>query len=242
MSRHWRPDRSDWTVIDGYDGGGGGGGGRGGGRGGMVLWLLLPVVLGLAAAAVWLRWNAPEADSGPSSPIEWNAVQAVRTRAPDAADVAWERRAGDASAVIASESEAIQPVRVLRGHSESRSGLPRASGARNDDVGREVAGQHIYVIDGDTFDLNGTRIRVAGIDAPETHPSRCPEEARLGLAATQKLAELLRSGPLWISGLKTDRWGRSVAVVRVGGEDVADAMIGSGLARNYDGRQRQGWC
>jgi len=30
--------------------------------------------------------------------------------------------------------------------------------------------------------------------------------------------------------------------VRVGGEDVADAMIGAGLARNYDGKPRQGWC
>ena len=205
MSRHWRPDRSDWTVIDGY--------GRGGGErrgGGFVLWLVLPIVLGLAGAAVWLRWNAPQADDGNfSGPIEWNAVQATPTRAPDAADVAWQRRAGDREA---------------------------ASGGLN------VEGQHIYVIDGDTFDLNGTRIRVAGIDAPETHPARCPREAQIGAAATQKLAELLRGRPLWVSGLKTDRWGRAVAVVRVNGEDVADAMIGSGLARNYDGKQRQGWC
>ena len=204
MSRHWRPDqRGDWTVIDGY------GAGRGGRRGGVVLLVLGAVFLGLLGGAAWLRWNAPQANSSVSGPIEWNAVQAVPTRAPDAADVAWERRAGKREA---------------------------ASG------GITVSGQQIYVIDGDTFDLNGTRIRVAGIDAPETHPARCPEEARLGLAATQKLAELLRGRPLWISGLRTDRYGRSVATVRVGGEDVADAMIGAGLARNYDGKPRQGWC
>ena len=29
------------------------------------------------------------------------------------------------------------------------------------------------VIDGDTIDLNGTRWRLWGIDAPETHPPRC---------------------------------------------------------------------
>ena len=190
-------------MIDGY-------GGRERGRGAFVLWLLLPIVLGLAGGAVWLRWNAPAVDSGSfSGPIEWNAVQAAPRRAPDAADVAWQRRAGDAEA---------------------------ASGGLN------VEGQHIYVIDGDTFVLNGTRIRVAGIDAPETHPARCPQEAQLGAAATQKLAELLRGRPLWVSGLKTDRFGRAVAVVRVAGEDVADAMIGSGLARNYDGKPRQGWC
>ena len=168
------------------------------------------VFLGLVAGAAWLRWNAPVADSGNfSGPIEWNAVQAVPTRAPDAADVAWQRRAGEAEA---------------------------ASG------GMTVEGQHIYVIDGDTFSLNGTRIRIAGIDAPETHSARCPYEAQIGAAATQKLAERLRGRPLWVSGIKVDSYGRNVAVVRVSGEDVADAMIGSGLARNYDGKQRRGWC
>lgn len=175
----------------------------------MVPVVLGAVLLGFVAAGV-ISWTGKSVRSGkPDAPIEWNDVQAVPTRAPDAADVAWEKRAGSPKA---------------------------ASG------GTTVSGQHIYVIDGDTFDLNGTRIRVAGIDAPETHPARCPEEARLGAAATQKLAELLRGRPLWISGLRTDRYGRSVATVRVGGEDVADAMIGSGLARNYDGKQRQGWC
>ena len=205
MSRHWRPgQRSDWAVIENY-----GFAERRARRGGVVLLVFGAVALGLLGGAAWLRWNAPATDSGPSGPIEWNEVQAVPTRAPDAADVAWQRRAGEREA---------------------------ASG------GITVSGQRIYVIDGDTFDLNGTRIRVAGIDAPETRPARCAREAALGAAAAQKLAELLRGRPLWISGLKTDRWGRSVAVVRVGGEDVADAMIGSGLARNYDGKPRQGWC
>ena len=118
----------------------------------------------------------------------------------------------------------------------------QSKGRPSTSSGRTVEGQDIRVIDGDTFDLDGMRIRVAGIDAPETHPSRCPQEAALGAAATQKLAELLRGRPLWVSGTIIDRWGRSVRTVRVGGEDVADAMIGSGLARNYDGKQRQSWC
>jgi micrococcal nuclease len=202
VSRHWKPDRrGEWTVIDGY-------GSSAPARGGVVPVVVSAVLIGFLVGGA-LSWTARNTDSGPSSPIEWNEVQAVPTRVPDAADVAWEKRAGAPDA---------------------------ASG------GTTVSGQQIYVIDGDTFDLNGTRIRVAGIDAPETHPPRCVEEARLGLAATQKLAELLRGRPLWISGLKPDRYGRSVGTVRVGGEDVADAMIGAGLARNYDGKQRQGWC
>ena len=202
MSRHWKPQRrGEWTVIDGY-------GPSDRSRGGVVPVVVSAVLIGLVVGGA-LSWTARNAGPGPSGPIEWNAVQAVPTRAPDAADVAWEKRAGAPDA---------------------------ASG------GITVSGQHIYVIDGDTFDLNGTRIRVAGIDAPETHPPRCVEEAQLGLAATQKLAELLRGRPLWISGLRTDRYGRSVGTVRVAGQDVADAMISAGLARNYDGKTRQSWC
>ena len=200
MSRHWRPDRSDWTVIDGY----GGGSVR---RGGVVPVVVSAVLIGLAVGGA-LSWTARHAESGPSPAIEWNAVQAVPTRTPDAQDAAWEKRASQFST----------------------------------DSGRTIEGANVRVIDGDTFDLNGERVRVAGIDAPETHPPRCAQEAQLGVAATQKLAELLRGGTLWISGEKTDRYGRSVRTVRINGEDVADAMIGSGLARNYDGKQRQSWC
>ena len=43
------------------------------------------------------------------------------------------------------------------------------------------------VVDGDTIWLGGEKIRVADIDAPETHPPKCAEEARLGEAATRRL-------------------------------------------------------
>ena len=43
---------------------------------------------------------------------------------------------------------------------------------------------HACVIDGDTFKLDDRKIRVIGIDAPETHPARCEKEAALGEAAT----------------------------------------------------------
>ena len=44
------------------------------------------------------------------------------------------------------------------------------------------------VVDGDTFWIGGEKVRIAGIDAPETHPSRCEDEARLGNAATEQAA------------------------------------------------------
>jgi endonuclease YncB( thermonuclease family) len=36
---------------------------------------------------------------------------------------------------------------------------------------------HACVIDGDTFKLGERKVRIIGIDAPETHPPRCAEEA-----------------------------------------------------------------
>ena len=55
--------------------------------------------------------------------------------------------------------------------------------------------RHACVIDGDTFKLGERKVRIIGIDAPETHPARCAEEARLGEAATAKLQQLLNQGP-----------------------------------------------
>ena len=100
----------------------------------------------------------------------------------------------------------------------------------------------IYVIDGDTFSYGGQRFRIAGIDAPEIHPPRCMEEARLGLAATEKLKQLLGSGTVTISGSGHDQYGRELREVRVNGQDVGEAMISAGLARSYKGEKRQGWC
>ena len=106
------------------------------------------------------------------------------------------------------------------------------------------------VIDGDTFKLGTRRIRVIGIDAPETHPSRCAEEARLGELATAKLQQLLNERPFEMVGRiddMKDRYGRDLRVIRrklAGGgyESIASEMRESGLARRYWGGLRGGWC
>jgi hypothetical protein len=62
-------------------------------RGRGALLVIGVVALGLAGGAAWQRWGSQPADSGPSAAIEWNAVQAVPTRTPDAGDVKWEKKA-----------------------------------------------------------------------------------------------------------------------------------------------------
>lgn len=198
------------------------------------------LAVGLAAGAAWHWWPHQAVESGPASPIEWNAVQAVPRRALTPDEVAWEKRGEDA-AVIASPDGARQSTG--RGATADDAGLPRGAAARNDDgTAQSAVTSRLYVIDGDTFGIGSERIRIAGIDAPETHPSRCPREAELGNAATQQLKALLGSGTLTISGTGHDRYGRELRSVKVNGEDVGEAMIAQGLARRYAGGKRGGWC
>lgn len=99
------------------------------------------------------------------------------------------------------------------------------------------------VVDGDTFWIHGERIRIADIDAPETHPSRCPEEARLGKAATNRLQALLNAGPIVLEtgDRDTDRYGRKLRIVTRSGDSLGEQLVDEGLARQWTGR-RQPWC
>jgi micrococcal nuclease len=99
------------------------------------------------------------------------------------------------------------------------------------------------VVDGDTFWIGGDKVRIAGIDAPETHPPRCAYEARLGEEATEKLHALLNSGAVTMTSIDRDRdvYGRMLRNVQVNGADVGEAMVGAGVAREYGGGRRP-WC
>lgn len=99
------------------------------------------------------------------------------------------------------------------------------------------------VVDGDTFLIDGERVRIADIDAPETHPPRCAEEARLGNAATRRLQALLNSGELTLASADrdTDRYGRRLRIVGLDGRSVGGMLVGEGLAREWTGH-RQPWC
>lgn len=99
------------------------------------------------------------------------------------------------------------------------------------------------VVDGDTFWMAGEKIRIADIDTPETHPSRCALEADLGGRATIRLQELLNAGPVTLAAADrdTDRYGRKLRVVERGGISLGDTLIAEGLARRWTGR-RMPWC
>lgn len=88
------------------------------------------------------------------------------------------------------------------------------------------------VIDGDTLEMTGTRIRLFGMDAPEKAQTcnrggnawACGEDARA-------LVETLISGrPVECTGRDTDVYGRLVAVCTAGGLDLGRSVVEGGLA------------
>jgi endonuclease YncB( thermonuclease family) len=87
-------------------------------------------------------------------------------------------------------------------------------------------------------------IRVAGIDTPEMH-GKCAEEKALARKAQEVLAELVPENT-WVSLLHVDEdkySGRfDATVIDERGQDVAQILIGFGLARPYKGDARKSWC
>lgn len=96
------------------------------------------------------------------------------------------------------------------------------------------------VVDGDTFWVDGEKIRIADIDAPEIR-GRCDYEARLAIASRDRLRELLNSGSFKLHREGEDRYGRTLAVVTLNERSVGDMLVSEGLARTWTGR-REPWC
>jgi endonuclease YncB( thermonuclease family) len=110
----------------------------------------------------------------------------------------------------------------------------------------------LRVIDGDTVEARviiwfgqevTTRIRLAGIDAPEAKGA-CADERRLALAAQERLRQLVEGRPVRLAALSGDKYfGRVVAELHTpGGIEVGRRLMAEGLAVPYEGRRRTGWC
>lgn len=102
-----------------------------------------------------------------------------------------------------------------------------------------------HVIDGDTFRLeSGERIRIAGIDAPETQAgqARCRAEIALGKAATAGARTLLGGRTVTIRRVGRS-YNRTVARVTLAGRDVGSELVTAGVARWWPRWQRKpDWC
>ncbi len=91
----------------------------------------------------------------------------------------------------------------------------------------------IRVIDGDTFDVGSTRVRLFGIDAPEgDQPCTDAQGTKLacGTFVTTQVRDAYRGKQATCRQIDVDRYGRSVARCAVGGVDVGQSLVASGLA------------
>jgi endonuclease YncB( thermonuclease family) len=92
------------------------------------------------------------------------------------------------------------------------------------------------VIDGDTIEIHGQRIRLHGVDAPEkgqpcfdaaNQPYRCGQKAAMALD------EFVGQSPVSCREKDVDRYGRTVAACLGRGEEIAHWMVRSGHAFAY---------
>lgn len=91
------------------------------------------------------------------------------------------------------------------------------------------------VIDGDTLELAGERVRLFGIDAPEAGQRCTGADGRpwdCGAFATTRL-RALAANDLHCVGAGRDRYRRLVATCHAGGRDIAAVLVAEGAAFAY---------
>ena len=99
--------------------------------------------------------------------------------------------------------------------------------------GPPLTGMVERVVDGDTIDIAGQRIRLRGLDAPEWNQT-CRTAAggdwQCGAEASRRMRELTRGRTLTCQPEGHDRYGRLLATCRDGSTDIAEALVADGLA------------
>ena len=91
------------------------------------------------------------------------------------------------------------------------------------------------VIDGDTIDIDGSRVRLYGIDAPESQQTCRAEGHRwaCGEQATRALADRIGGQTVHCEERDRDSFGRIVAVCQLAGRDLNAWLVAQGWAMAY---------
>ncbi|WP_246154640.1 thermonuclease family protein [Methylobacterium oryzihabitans] len=92
------------------------------------------------------------------------------------------------------------------------------------------------MIDGDTLDIRGTRFRLQGVDTPES-AQMCGDGSGknypCGQRAAFALSDKIGQGNVSCEVIEKDRYGRSVAVCRLGAEDLNRWLVQQGWGMAY---------
>lgn len=93
----------------------------------------------------------------------------------------------------------------------------------------------VRVIDGDTLDVGGRRVRLFGIDAPESKQfcSAGKTPYACGEAATEALRAMIGDSPVSCHERDVDRYGRLVAICHTREVELNDWLVRQGYAVAY---------
>ena len=103
------------------------------------------------------------------------------------------------------------------------------------------------VVDGDTVDAHidlgfditiHKRIRLAGIDSPESRTRDLEEKAK-GLASKDKLVELLGEGDFILESKEVGKYGRVLGTLIVEDVNINDTLVEEGFAVEYWGGKKK---
>ncbi len=96
-----------------------------------------------------------------------------------------------------------------------------------------VSASTIYVIDGDTLEIDNVKYRLHGVDAPE-HGQKCLKKKgkywRCGTAATKALKLMVEGKTLSCDNRGIDNYARIISVCKVGNLDINRALVEQGHA------------
>lgn len=112
---------------------------------------------------------------------------------------------------------------------------PPSSSGEKAAIGSVIMGR-ATVIDGDTLDIRGERIRLSGVDAPESGQNCADADGKLwrcGSAAANALDRFISSAPVSCTVVDTDRYDRAVSTCTVGSKDIQDWLARNGYALAY---------
>lgn len=130
--------------------------------------------------------------------------------------------------------------------------LSTAALAANETYGNLRVSKIVNVYDGDSFRANINKlhpligqnigIRVYGIDTPEMR-AKCPMEKQMAVRVRDYVRGILdNAGRVELREVRRDKYFRINAVVVVDGRSLAAILISNGMARQYFGGTKQGWC
>ena len=92
------------------------------------------------------------------------------------------------------------------------------------------------IIDGDTLEIHRTRIRLWGIDAPESTQLCRGQDSlqyRCGAKAANDLDAFIAKRPVSCTPVSLDQYGRTVATCSAGDVDLGDWLVRNGLALDW---------